>query len=207
LGFKGWFLMTMQGAWRVKSFVNDYLKTDFPDRLRIYRNEWNLDDESLPEPVEYLTWEPIAIDAWPTLITVALSMSGLERIDFNSLTDPIYGVNYSMRTYVWVRDDSPELCTAKRDRITTVLRSSILDNQCLGVYSQEDNLEVQVDEGSIREEYSDLTLLKGERVMAGAYIAYNVRITEVVKVNPVGVLNELSVEENLLLPLLVDLQR
>jgi hypothetical protein len=195
----------MQGAWRAKSFVNDYLQKDFPGRLLVYRNEWNLDDESLPDPVEYLTWEPIAIDAWPTLITVVLSMSGLERVDFNSLTDPVYGVNYSMRTYVWVRDDSPELCTAKRDRITTVLRSSLLDGQCLDVYSQADNLEVMVDETSIREEYSDLTLLKGERVMAGAYIAYNVRITEVVKVNPVGVVGEFATEVDVLAPLLKDL--
>lgn len=197
--------MTMQGAWKVKNFVNDYLKKDFPDRLRVYRNEWNLDDESLPEPVEYLTWEPIAIDAWPTLITVAISMSGLERIDFNSLTDPVYGVNYSMRTYLWVKDDSPELCTAKRDRMSTVLRSSMLDNQCLGVYSAADSLEVQIDEGSIREEYSDLTLLKGERVMAGSYIAYNVRITEVVKVQPIGTLDDISLETHILLPLLKDL--
>jgi hypothetical protein len=197
--------VTMQGAWRVKSFVNDYLKKDFPDRLLVYRNQWNLDDESLPDPAEYLTWEPIAIDAWPTLITVALSMSGLERVDFNSLTDPIYGVNYSMRTYVWVRDESPEMCTAKRDRISTVLRSSLLDSQCLDVYSQADSLEVMIDEGSIREEYSDLTLLKGERVMAGAYIAYNVRITEVVKVDPVGFLDNISTEVNVLAPLLKNL--
>jgi hypothetical protein len=197
--------MTMQGAWRVKEFVNEYLKSDFPGRLLVYRNQWNLDDESLPDPVEYLTWEPIAIDSWPTLITVALSMSGLERIDFNSLTDPIYGVNYSMRTYVWVRDDSPELCTAKRDRIATVLRTSLLDGQCLDVFSQPDNLEVMIDEGSIREEYSDLTLLKGERVMAGAYIAYNVRITEVVKVDPIGDIDQISTEVNVLTPLLKDL--
>lgn len=197
--------MTMQGAWRVKNFVNDYLKKDFPDRLRTYRNEWNLDDESLPEPVEYFTWEPVAIDVWPMLITVAISMSGLERISYNSFNDPIYGVNYSMRTYVWVKDDSPELCTSKRDRISTVLRSSILDNQCLNVYSAEENLEVQMDEGSIQEEYSDLTFLKGERVMAGAYISYNVRVTEAVKVNPIGNLDEISIEAESLIPLLRNL--
>jgi hypothetical protein len=196
--------MTMQGAWKAKTFVNDYLQSDFPARLRVYRNEWNLDDESLPDPINYLTWEPIAIDAWPMLITVAISMTGLERIDFNSLTDPIYGVNYSMRTYIWVKDDSPELCTAKRDRMTTVLRSSFLDNQCLGVYSSTENLEVQVDETSMREEYSDLTLLKGERVMAGAYIAYNMRVTEVVKVQPIGSVGEINIETNILLPLLKD---
>jgi hypothetical protein len=35
-----------------------------------------------------------------------------------------------------------------------------------------------IDESSIREEYSELTLIKGERVMAGAYLGYTVTIVE-----------------------------
>ncbi len=37
-----------------------------------------------------------------------------------------------------------------------------------------------LEESSIREEFSDLTLLKGDRVMAGAYLAYDINLTEVV---------------------------
>jgi hypothetical protein len=36
-----------------------------------------------------------------------------------------------------------------------------------------------IDESTIREEYSDLTLIKGERMMAGAYIAYTLTLNEV----------------------------
>ena len=32
----------------------------------------------------------------------------------------------------------------------------------------------------MREEFSELTMLKGDRVLAGAYIAYNINLNEVV---------------------------
>src|SRR6056300_1833452 len=114
--------MTMQGAYNAKYFVNDYLQSDLPSRLRKYRNEWNLDDENLPDPLKYLVYEPIAIDSWPTLITVAISMNGLERENYSSVFNPQYQVDYTMRTYIWVKDDDSEECTAKRDRLSTVVR-------------------------------------------------------------------------------------
>lgn len=185
--------MTMQGPHKAKYFVNSYLESDLPGRLVKYRNAWNLDDEELPEPLKYLAHEPVAIDHWPTLITVAISMNGLERNDYTSVFDPQFYVNYAMRTYIWVKDDDSELCTLKRDRLTTVLRSAILDGPSLRQCGASDNLEVMIDEGSLREEYSDLTLIKGERVMAGAYLAYNLRINEVLKVETIGEVDDFDV--------------
>lgn len=197
--------MTMQGAYKAKNFVNNYLEQDLPKRLRKYRNAWNLDDENLPEPVKYLVYEPIALDHWPTLITVAISMSGLERDDYTPLLDPMYFVNYAMRTYVWVKDESSEECTAKRDRLVTVVRSALLDSPSLNLCGATDNLDVSIDEGTLREEYSDLTLIKGERVLAGAYLSYNLRINEVVRVDSIGEISEIETEVDPLLPLLRDL--
>lgn len=185
--------MTMQGPHKAKFFVNSYLEDDLPSRLVYYRNSWNLDDEELPEPLKYLAYEPIAIDHWPTLITVAISMNALERNDYTSVFDPQFFVNYTMRTYIWVKDDDSELCTLKRDRLTTVVRSSILDGPSLRQCGQADHLEVLIDEGSIREEYSDLTLIKGERVMAGAFLSYNLRINEVLKVPTVGTVSDFDI--------------
>ena len=170
--------MTMQGPHKAKEFVNLYLESDLPDRLVKYRNAWNLDDEELPEPKKYLAYEPVAIDAWPTLITVAISMDGLERTDYTRLFDPRFSVNYTMRTYIWVKDDQSDLATLKRDRLTTVLRSALLDGPSLNQCGDAEGLEVMIDESSIREEYSELTLIKGERVMAGAYLGYTVTIVE-----------------------------
>jgi hypothetical protein len=195
----------MQGAFNAKLFVNDYLEKDLPDRLLSYRNLWNLDDESLPDPLKYLVYEPIALDHWPTIITVVISMTGLERNDYTENMDPIYFVNYSMRTYVWVKDDSSEQCTAKRDRLVAVMRASILDTPSLNKCAEPDNLSVMIDEGSLREEYSDLTQIKGERMMAGAYLSYNLRISEVVDVPPISTASEIETEVDILEPLLKDL--
>jgi hypothetical protein len=196
----------MQGAYNAKTFVNDYLKSDLPSRLRTYRNGWNLDDENLPEPLKYLVYEPIAIDSWPTLITVAISMNGLERQNYTSVFDPQYEVSYTMRTYVWVKDDDSDQCTAKRDRLSTVVRAALLDSPCLDKKSGDNNLFVMIDESSLREEYSELTLLKGERVMAGAYLSYTLQINEQITVeNIADSADEIRTEVNPLLPLLGDL--
>lgn len=168
----------MYGAQFAKKFVTDYLKKDIPPRLIMYRNGWNLDDITLPEPAEYLTYEPLALDAWPSIITVALSTKRFDRRGFANGLDPLYRVIYGMRTYVWVRTEGSEQTTEMRDRLTTVVRSALLDYPCL----QRDGAdrEAMIDESTVAEEFSDLTLLKGDRVLAGAYIAYDLAIDEVI---------------------------
>jgi hypothetical protein len=187
----------MHGSHFAKSYVNSYLAVDLPVRLVSYRNGWNLDDVTLPNPVKYTTYEPIALDEWPTIITVAISMSGLERIGFDR-NNPLYRVNYNMRTYVWVRSDrtdgnyGPEEATLMRDRLTTVVRSAILDYPCLKATDPRQTFKVMIDESSVTEEYSDLTLLKGDRVMAGAYIGYDLSIDEIVMREPIGTVTNID---------------
>lgn len=203
--------MTMQGAYRAKEFVNEYLREDLPDRLLTYRNAWNVDDENLPEPVKYLVYEPVALDRWPTLITVLISMNGLTRDGYSTNMDPVYRVDYAMRTYVWVKDDDSEQVTAKRDRLMTVVRSSFLDSPSLNRCALNEGFDVVLDEGSIREEYSDLTMIKGERVMAGGYVAYTLTIEEKVERTTIYEAQSPSAsvtyetESELLLPLLKDI--
>ena len=81
-----------------------------------------------------------------------------------------------------------------RDRLTTVLRSALLDYPCLKAYDERTSFRAMIDEGSIREEFSDLTLLKGDRIMAGAYISYNMEIDEVVSRKPIGVVSSIDLE-------------
>jgi hypothetical protein len=183
----------MQGAAAAKRFVNEYLQRDLPSRLVTYRNGWNLDDESLPDPLEYLTFEPVGLDTWPTIISVAISTNNMERIDYGESYDPIYRVQYSMRTYIWARGDTALEADATRDNLTTVVRSALLDHQCLS-HADTGTRNAIIDEGSIREEFSELTLLKGDRVLAGAYIAYNINLDEVVARASTGTIEEIRVE-------------
>lgn len=190
----------MQGAHAAKTFVNNYLKADVPQRVDDYRNgrraetDWYLDDETLPTPKLFLIHEPIALDEWPTIITLVMSTTGLQRFDYTPGMDPLYRVTYSMRTYVWVRSVGSEEVTLMRDRLTTVVRSALLDHPCLAANDPAKFLEVMIDEGSVREEFSDLTLLKGDRVMAGAYIAYELSVNERITRQPLGTLDEIQLE-------------
>jgi len=183
----------MNGAHFAKKYVNDYLKQDIPLRLIRYRNGWNLDSTDLPDPEEYIAYEPQAIDAWPTVITVAVSMNGLSRIGFVE-ADPLYRVSYSMRTYTWVRTEGNAEATVMRDRLTTVVRSALLDYPCLKAYDVRTSFRAIIDESSIREDYSDITLLKGDRMMAGSYISYTLDIDEVVTREPIGVVQQIDIE-------------
>jgi hypothetical protein len=47
-----------------------------------------------------------------------------------------------------------------------------------------------IDSDTLREEFSDLTLLKGDRVMAGSYLAYNMAINEIVSRETLGIVDE-----------------
>jgi hypothetical protein len=169
----------MNGAHFAKKYVNDYLKIDIPSRLVDYQNGWAIDNQQLPEPEQYIIHEPLALDRWPSIITTVLTTNELERIGFDN-GDPLYRVSYSMRTYVWVRTEGSEECTLMRDRMTTVVRSALLDYPCLRAYDSRTSFRALIDESTIREEFSDITLLKGDRVMAGAYVSYTLQIDEVV---------------------------
>lgn len=168
----------MYGAQYAKSFVTEYLKSDIPTRLVGYRNGWGVDDITLPTPLEYLTYEPLVLDSWPTIITVAISTRSFTRNGYAEGADPLYKVSYSMRTYVWVRTEGSKETTEMRDRLTTVIRSALLDYPCL---KRTDALrEARIEETTVVEEFSDLTLLKGDRVLAGSYIAYELSIDEAI---------------------------
>jgi hypothetical protein len=181
----------MNGSHFAKQFVTDYLRQDMPIRLIRYRNGWNLDSSDLPDPMQYISYEPLAIDEWPSIITVALSMNNINRIGFDG-PDPLYRVSYNMRTYVWVRSEGSEGVTLMRDRLVTVLRSALLDYPCLKAYDSRTSFKAMIDEGTIREEYSDITLLKGDRMMAGAYVGYTLNLDEVVTRVGFGTVSEIQ---------------
>ena len=129
------------------------------------------------------------MDKWPTIITVAISMSGMDRIGYLG-ADPQYRVTYVMRTYVWTRAANAEQTTLGRDRLTTVVRSALLDYPCLKAADPRDTFQIKIDESTMREEFSDLTPLKGERFLAGAYIGYEISLDEVVVRKPLGTVDE-----------------
>ena len=184
----------MHGAQFAKQYINNYLTLDIPTRLIDYRNGWNLSSTDLPTPEEFITHEPLALDSWPTIITIAISTNRLERIGYGN-ADPLYRVEYQMRTYVGVRTEGSQECTEMRDRLTTVVRSALLDYPCLKATDPNDFFRIMIDESSMREEFSDLTLLKGDRMLAGSYVAYNIQMDEIVSRKSLGTVDEIILKE------------
>lgn len=173
----------MTGAYQAKDWVSKYLEHDLPTRIVAYRNFWNMSEEELPTPNGYFNYAPPSLQSMgaelPVIYTVIISTNGLTRIGYTPTFDPIYRVAYAARTYCWCRNDGIDLTARSRDNLLTLIRTSLLDDQCLQAMDHE-NREVKFDESSIREEYSDLMLAKGDRYDAGGYLAYELTINEVV---------------------------
>jgi hypothetical protein len=184
----------MHGAQWAKYYVNRYLTADLPSRINRYRSGWNLDSNELPTPEFFLTYEPIALDHWPTIITVCISTSPFERMMQGSQGDPLYRVTYSMRTYIWAKTEGSEAVTLLRDRLTTVLRSALMDRPCLTQYDSDTEADIYIDESSLREEFSDLTLIKGDRVLAGAYLGYDLVLNEVIYRDQIAAITGYDIE-------------
>ena len=185
-------LYLMHGPQFAKEYVNSYLKVEIPKRLIKYRNGWSISSGELPDPEDYFTYEPLVMDHWPTIITIAVSTTSFDQIGWHG-DDPLYRVTYSMRTYVWSRTEGSEETTKMRDRLMVVTRSALLDALCLNATSERSTFRAEIDQTSMREEYSDLTLLKGDRVLAGAYISYNLTIDEIVQREDIAELEEIEV--------------
>ena len=169
----------MLGARNARMAVSRFLADAMPPRIAQYRNEWNYSSSDLPDPRRYYPYEPTAVDKWPSLITVVMGMGGL-AVDDYAEHEPEYGVIYQMRTYVWARGEGAVRATDVRDDLTTVVRDLLIDNPRLQ-NSNHDNAydcNYRVDDTSLREEYSDLTLLKGDRVACASFIAYDLRAQE-----------------------------
>lgn len=181
----------MHGAHFAKDYVSSYLQNDLPKRVVRYRNGWDLSDTELPTPLKFYTHEPLALDVWPTIITVAISTTRFDRMGFDG-PDPLYRVNYAMRTYVWCRAVGADEATIARDRLTAVVRSALLDYPCLQAVDPRQSFQVMIDESSMREEFSEITLLKGDRVLCGAYVGYDLGINEVVTRQDIGEISEIE---------------
>lgn len=169
---------TMYGPQFAKNFVNEYLKLEIPKRLIKYRNHWGVSNEEMPDPEEYLDYEPATMDKWPTIITVSMSARNFSRVGYMYYGDPEYLISYNMRTYVWARTEGERSVTVMRDRLIVAVRSALMDHPCMKRLDPE--REARIEESSMSEEYSEITLLKGDRYLAGAYVGYELKIEEAI---------------------------
>ena len=178
----------MSGPRVAKNYVSNYLSSDLPARILTYRNSWNLSESQLPDPRKMLTYEPFTMGKWPTIINMVMNTQQIEREGYAYDYDPIYRVVYSMRTYVWVRASGEQVVTEQRDNLTTIVREALLDGPSLSKHDSTVPCYPKVDEGTMREEFSEITLVKGERCLAGSFIAYDLQLEEIIDHDALGVM-------------------
>lgn len=191
----------MQGAWAAKRFVTTYLEADLPDRMLAYRNHLNLPESRLRIPTVYHEYEPPSLlsqtTGFPVCYTIITTTTSMIRVDYEHNLDPHYRVTYQARTYVWDLQDSASNVTESRDHMMLVLRSAMLDHQCLKAADPHDR-EVRVDEGSFQEEYSDIEGSKMGKWRAGAYLGYNITLNEILTRKPIGTVDDIRIETSIL---------
>ena len=180
----------MNGPKRARHWVNDFLAADIPTRLIGYRSWWGLDETSLPTPQKFLTFEPAQIAHWPMVYSIVLSTTSVTHTDWDFDENPKYEITHSMRTYVWAKAVNEEPATDLRDDLTVVVRDALMDLPAVSSYNQtQGNCSAVISEDSIREEFSDLTFIKGDRFLAGAYIQYDMVMTETISREALGVIS------------------
>ena len=178
----------MSGPRVAKTYVSNYLSNDLPARILTYRNHLNLSSAQLPDPRKVITHEPFTLGHWPTIINMVMNTAQIERQGYAYDYDPNYRVVYAMRTYVWVRASGENVVTEQRDNLTTIVREALLDGPSLSKYDTSVPCYPKIDEGTMREEFSEITLIKGERCLAGSFISYDLQLEETIDHAALGIM-------------------
>jgi hypothetical protein len=122
--------------------------------------------------------------------TMVLGSTDLVRSDYDFEENPKYEVRYNMRTYIWARAVGNLEVSDLRDNLTTVVMDALIDLPAVSSYNAtQPDCSGVIDEGSIRVEFSDIFLLKGERMTSAAYIQYEIVMTETITRDPYGVVS------------------
>lgn len=195
----------LRGATAVRQAVIDYLEVTVPEIVDLARNEWELDEYQLPYPVAYDGYEPYALDKWPLLGVNVVQAEEFNRRSYEDAMTQRYLVQYTVRVFTWVRtpmDENdipiePEYSESLRlrDDLAAVVRASLLRSGCLGHPNN-----ILFDEGSLSEEYSEATGVKGDRFVAGVIHSFQIRFDESVPLVGIGSADTITLDGNVVGP-------
>jgi hypothetical protein len=188
----------LRGATAVRSVVAGYLSATVPVMIDEARVAWNLTDQQLQYPEAYDAYEPTALDRWPLLGINITRSDTFVLMDLDAEGGQTYLAQYSVRVFTWCRtpfdsDGNPlepeyEESMRMRDDLAAVVRSSLLKSASLGQPGA-----VMLNPSTLTEEYSEPTIVKGDRWVSGVIHGFDMRFDESVPLVPVGELVTLSI--------------
>lgn len=181
---------TLRGATAVRDAVATYLTTAVPAVIDQARTDWGVDEYQLPYPVAYDAYEPYALDRWPLLGINVVQANGFNHLGISPDMSQQYLSQYTVRVFTWVRTPmdedeyplEPEYSESirLRDDLAACVRVALLRSGSLG------SPNVMWDEGSLSEEYSETTAVKGDRYVAGVVHSLTLKYRETVPFEPIG---------------------
>lgn len=188
----------LRGATAVRAAVVDYLQAVVPIIVAQARTDWSLDEYQLPLPVKYDAYEPYALDRWPLVGVNVVTANTFTTIDLLPDGGQRYMAKYTVRVFTWVRTPMDEDQTPMepeyseslrlRDDLAACVRAALVRSGSLGQPNA-----ILFDEGSLVEDYSEATGVKGDRFVAGVVHSFDIRFDESVPLVPLGDANTIDV--------------
>lgn len=163
----------MRGVRAAKELVAGFLRAELPPYLVSVRLDWDLTADELPDPVDYLAREPAGtLDRYPLVAVTGMRAPRYRRLE--TIGDAsLFEVTYALRVFVWVLATGFEETIDRRDDLTQAVVNLLLDAQ---VFAPDQN--ARIEETTLAVDYSDVTAGKGDRFLAGAYLAFELRVEE-----------------------------
>lgn len=173
----------------VKKVVAQYTLDNLPAYLARLRALHGFSALELPTPARVTRNELRAFDVWPTVSFSAVRTQTMTREEPED-GDIVYQTAYSMRAFVWCRAEGWDGVIDARDRLTGAVRRFLIDHPTLG-----DIERFRLDETDIVEEFSDVTKVKGDRFVAGSFIAFTLVVNERVSRPVSGTVQTVELDE------------
>lgn len=179
-----------RGATSAREILASYLEANTPVLIEKYRTAYDLDQYTLPDPVDYRQYEPLGLDRWPLVGCVVSRVRNLYRVDTDAIAASMFRSKYEMQLFLWVR--TPQLadmssasppydeCLRLRDDLTVIVRSVLLTDGSLG----SDRMEMNED--TLNETYSEATKVTGDRWIAGTSWNFDVTFDEALVLDQIG---------------------
>lgn len=180
----------MRGVHDIRAAIETYMSVAVPAKIMIARTQWSLHPNFLPLPKRYDSYDPLTANEYPIVgsLVPRIRMSG--RQDWDEEGMEVYRNNYSTRVFIWTqtpRDPitdqyvaAPYEATLRvRDDLVACLRAALLEDLSLGTTLNND-VELQVQEGTLSEEYFD-AMKKSDQTstwFAGGSIAFDMEVVE-----------------------------
>jgi hypothetical protein len=193
----------MRGNTPLRGYIASFLSTEMPELLKVARDQWNLNEETLPNPKKYDSTDPMSANVYPVVGSYVTRTSDWTRTNISAAAEQEYSATYHVEMFIWAQ--TPILKNGEwvtpiydealrcRDDLMAVMRSCLLRTPSL-----RSNGYCRLDEGTLTETY--LPGIKGASNaswLAGATISVDMNVDESNYLAPIGTVQETEEEVKL----------